>query len=104
MVGIAGSLRGLPLQLGPEARLAEQLRGTLGGISVQGEDEGGALGVGVTDVEVEDVYTVRAHEGGDLGEDTGAVLDGDGYLDALSVRDLTPKLRHRPGERPQGFT
>src|SRR5688572_18392108 len=49
-------------------------------ICVQRQDEGGAFGVGVTDVEVEDVDVVRAHQGRYFGEDAGTVLDRDGHV------------------------
>src|SRR5215207_165343 len=107
----------------------KEIAGQRGRVCVQRQDEGGAFGVRVPHVEVEDVYVVRAHEGGDLGEDAGPVLHGDGYLHviataldedaaqsvvrlarlleapfhALAVGDLTSELRHRPGERAEGL-
>src|SRR5215212_3117713 len=124
-----GSSSLLALDFRGETRGPEKLSGLLRCFGVQRQDQCGPFGVRVPHVEVEDVYVVRAQKGRYLGEDAGAVLDGDGHLhvraalldeDApervvglagllkaafhdLAVFDLTPKLRHRPGERCQGF-
>ena len=49
-LGAAGSERYSSLDLHPEARFAEQLLGPERRLGVEGEDEGGPLGVGVAHV------------------------------------------------------